>query len=198
MTTMHPWYVLTEVSGQGEPGSLSEPVTAALAEAMEMGLVDDAVMASSGVQAARFWKMREDMAEAQKHAGVGVKHDVSVPVSRIAEFLDRAGSALTAAYPGIRLCAFGHVGDGNLHYNPVAPVDWQGPSFRNEREAVNRIVHDLVIELGGSISAEHGIGRLRLDENMHYKSQAELDLMRTIKRALDPQNIMNPGKVIRL
>ncbi len=198
MTTMHPWYVLTEVSGQGEPGSLSEPVTAALAEAMEMGLVDDAVMASSGVQAARFWKMREDMAEAQKHAGVGVKHDVSVPVSRIAEFLDRAGSALTAAYPGIRLCAFGHVGDGNLHYNPVAPIDWQGPSFRNEREAVNRIVHDLVIELGGSISAEHGIGRLRLDENMHYKTQAELELMRTIKRALDPQNIMNPGKVIRL
>ena len=184
MTTMHPWYVLTEVTGQGEPGSLAEPFTNALGEAMEMGLVDDAVIASSGAQSARFWKMREDMAEAQKNAGIGIKHDVSVPVSRIAEFLERANATLSDMYPGLRTCGFGHVGDGNLHYNPMSPLDWdKTPSFRSEREAVNRVVHDLVVELGGSISAEHGIGRLRLDENMHYKSDVEIEMMRTIKRA---------------
>ena len=198
MTSHHPWYVLAEVTGQGDPDSLSEPFTEALGEAMEMGLVDDAVIASSGAQAARFWKMREDMAEAQKVAGIGIKHDVSVPVSRIAEFLERANTTLCATYPGLRTCAFGHVGDGNLHYNPMSPIDWPGPSFRTERETVNRIVHDLVVELGGSISAEHGIGRLRLDENMHYKSDAEVNMMRAVKHALDPGNIMNPGKVIRL
>jgi len=195
----HPWYVLVEVSGQGAPGSLSEPFTQTLAEAMDLGLVDDAAIASSGAQSARFWKMREDMAEAQKYAGVGIKHDVSVPVSRIAEFLERTNAALAAAYPGIQHCAFGHVGDGNLHFNPVEPTDWPaGKSFAAERENINRIVHDIVIELSGSISAEHGIGRLRLDENMRYKSPVEIKMMRAIKRAFDPNNIMNPGKLIRL
>lgn len=192
----HPWYVLAEVSGQGAPDSLSEPFTQALTEAMESGLVADAVVASSGAQSRRFWKMREDFAEAQKGAGPGIKHDVSVPVSRIPEFLRRANAALEAAYPGIRDCAFGHVGDGNLHYNPVAPLGWRGPPFSGERRRVNRIVHDIVAGLGGSISAEHGIGRLRLEENQQYKSAVELDLMRTIKRALDPANIMNPGKLV--
>jgi FAD/FMN-containing dehydrogenase len=191
----HPWYVLAEVTGQGAPDSLSEPFTEALGEAMELGLVEDAVIATSGAQSAGFWKMREDLAEGQKQAGVSIKHDVSVPVSRIAEFLERADAAITEAYPGMRPCAFGHVGDGNLHYNPAGPEAWNG-NFYDERVAVNRIVHDLVIELGGSISAEHGIGRLRLDENLHYKSPVEIELMRTLKRALDPKGIMNPGKLI--
>ena len=191
------WYVLVEVSGQGQPGSLDDPFAEALTEAMELQLVDDAMIATSGAQTKRFWKMREDLADAQKAAGVGIKHDVSVPVSRIPEFLTRCDAALETAYPGIRHCAFGHVGDGNLHYNPVAPLNWEGKRFAGERERINRIVHDLVVELGGSISAEHGIGRLRLDENEHYKSAVELDLMRTIKRALDPSNIMNPGKMIK-
>jgi FAD/FMN-containing dehydrogenase len=199
MASRHAWYVLAEATGQGAPDSLSEPFTNALGEAMEAGLVDDAVVASSGAQSARFWKMREDMAEAQKAIGIGIKHDVSVPVSRITEFLEKADAALGSAYPGIRTCAFGHVGDGNMHYNPMEPEGWsQTASFRTEREAINRIVHDLVVELGGSISAEHGIGRLRLDENMHYKSPIEIDMMRSLKRAFDPKNIMNPGKVIRL
>jgi FAD/FMN-containing dehydrogenase len=192
------WYVLVEVSGQGAPGSLDDPFAEALSDAMARQLVEDAVIASSGAQAKRYWKMREDLADAQKAAGMGIKHDVSVPVSRVAEFLTRCDAALEAAYPGIRHCAFGHVGDGNLHYNPVAPQGWTGGSFAAEREPINRIVHDLVVELGGSISAEHGIGRLRLDENEHYKSAVELDLMRTIKRALDPANLMNPGKMIRV
>lgn len=194
----HDWYVLVEVSGQGAPGSLDDPFAEALSEAMARLLVIDAVIATSGAQSKRFWKMREDLAEAQKVAGIGIKHDVSVPVSRVAEFIERGDRALAAAYPGIRHCAFGHVGDGNLHYNPMAPLTWEGKRFAGERERINRIVHDLVVELGGSISAEHGIGRLRLDENEHYKSPVELDLMRTIKRALDPANIMNPGKTIKV
>ena len=194
----HDWYILVEVSGQGAPGTLDDLFAEVLSEAMGRGLVDDAVIASSGAQSKRYWKMREDLAEAQKQAGVGIKHDVSVPVSRIAEFLQRCDAALEAAYPGIRHCAFGHVGDGNLHYNPVSPPNWDGKKFAGERERINRIVHDLVVELGGSISAEHGIGRLRLDENEHYKSAVELDLMRTVKRALDPAGIMNPGKMIRV
>jgi len=195
----HPWYVLCEVTGQGAPDVLSEPFMDALGEAMELGLVDDAVIASSGAQTARFWQMREDMPDAQKAIGVSIKHDVSVPVSRIDEFLERANRAVLEAYPGARPCAFGHVGDGNMHYNPMQPVEWtKTPTFRTEREAVNRIVHDIVVELGGSISAEHGIGRLRLEENMHYKSAVEIQMMKAIKTALDPLNIMNPGKVIRL
>ena len=194
----HPWIVLTEVTGQGAPGSLTEPFQSALESAMEAGLVPDAVIASSGQQGKRFWKMREDMAEAQKAAGGGISHDISVPVPRIPEFIARADAALQKAYPGVRLVCFGHVGDGNMHYNPVRPANWDVARFKAERTAVNRIVHDLVVELGGAISAEHGIGRLRLAENEHYKSEVELDLMRTVKRALDPKNIMNPGKVVRL
>ncbi len=195
---VHPWYVLMEVAGQGEPGSMLGPLTDALASAMEAGLVFDASIAQSGEQARKLWQMREDLAEAQKSAGGSIAHDISVPVSRIAEFISRADTAVAAAYPGIRHCAFGHVGDGNLHYNPIRPVDWTMDQFYEEKDAINRIVHDIVIDLGGSISAEHGIGRLRLDENYHYKSKIELDLMRTLKVALDPQNIMNPGKTVRV
>jgi FAD/FMN-containing dehydrogenase len=193
-----PWYVLVEVAGQGEPGSLADPLAEALEQAMEQQLVTDAAIASSGAQAKRYWKMREDMAQAQNVTGVSIKHDISVPLSRIPEFLERCNMALDAAYPGIRTCAFGHVGDGNLHYNPMQPTAWPGPKFKAERDRINRIVHDLVIELNGSISAEHGIGQLRLAENEHYKSAVEQDLMRAVKRALDPANLMNPGKLVRV
>lgn len=192
------WHVLVEVAGQGEENALAEPFAEALAAGMEAGLITNAIIAASGQQSARFWRMREDTAEGQKLAGVGIKHDVSVPVGRVAEFIARADAALQTAYPGIRTCAFGHVGDGNIHYNPLSPPDWDGRHFAEERLAVNRIVHDIVVELGGSISAEHGIGRLRLDENETYKDPVELDLMRTLRRALDPSEIMNPGKVVRL
>ena len=197
MRAVHPWYVLMDVTSQGPPGSLHGPLAEALAAAQEAGLVRDALIAASGTQAAKLWKMRESLPEAVISAGGAIPHDISVPLSRIPEFIERADAAVAAAYPGIRHCAFGHVGDGNMHYNPVRPLDWDTPRFRAERERINRIVHDIVVDLGGSISAEHGIGRARLAELEHYKEPAELAMMRAVKRALDPKGIMNPGKVVR-
>jgi FAD/FMN-containing dehydrogenase len=192
----HAWYILMEVTGQGEVGSLYDPLAAALADGIEAGFVEDAVIAASGDQAKKLWKMREDFPEAQKSAGGSIAHDVSVPLSSIPEFIARADAAMASAYPGVRQCCFGHVGDGNLHYNPIKPVDWSAERFAAETENINRIVHDIVVSLSGSISAEHGIGRLRLAENIHYKSPVEIELMATIKRTLDPRNIMNPEKVV--
>jgi FAD/FMN-containing dehydrogenase len=197
MHAPHPWYVLMDVTDQGPPGSLHEPLAEALAAAQEAGLVRDALIAASGAQAARLWKMRESLPEAVVAAGGAIPHDVSVPVSSIPEFIARADAALAPAYPDIRPCAFGHVGDGNMHYNPVRPLNWETPRYRAERERINRIVHDIVVDLGGSISAEHGIGRSRLAELQHYKDAPELAMMRAVKRALDPKGIMNPGKVVR-
>jgi FAD/FMN-containing dehydrogenase len=197
MSEAHPWYVLMELTGQGAPGSLHPPLADALASALEADLIRDALIAASGAQAAKLWLMRESLVEAQQAAGGSIAHDVSVPASRIAEFIQRADAALAAAHPGMRPCAFGHVGDGNIHYNPVRPLDWDAAHLRQARPLVNRIVHDIVADLGGSISAEHGIGRSRLDELQRYKPSVELDMMRSLKRALDPRGIMNPGKVIR-
>jgi FAD/FMN-containing dehydrogenase len=196
LATPHEWYILMEVTGQGEVGSLYDPLAAALADALDAGLVEDAVIATSGDQAKKLWKMREDFPEAQKSAGGSIAHDVSVPLSSIPEFITRADAAMASAYPDVRRCCFGHVGDGNLHYNPIRPLDWSAERFAAETENINRIVHDIVVSLDGSISAEHGIGRLRLAENVHYKSAVEIEIMSTIKRALDPRNIMNPGKVV--
>jgi FAD/FMN-containing dehydrogenase len=192
----HPWYVLMELTGQGEVGSLAEPLASALASAAENGLVRDAVIASSGEQAKRLWRLREELPEAQKAAGGSIAHDVSVPLSRIAEFIARADAAIGAAYPEVRNCCFGHLGDGNLHYNPLCPAGWTYARYAAETAGINRIIHDIVADLGGSISAEHGIGRLRFDENLRYKSPIEIELMARIKRALDPLNIMNPGRVV--
>jgi FAD/FMN-containing dehydrogenase len=196
MREVHPWYVLMNVTSQGAAGSLHVPLSEALAKALDVGLLQDAQIAASGAQAAKLWRMRECLSEAQLAAGGSIAHDISVPVSRIAEFLQRADRALATAYPGIRLCAFGHVGDGNMHYNPVRPLDWDWPRYKIERPTINRIVHDIVSELGGSISAEHGIGRSRLAELVRYKRPVELEMMRTIKRSLDPKGIMNPGKLV--
>jgi FAD/FMN-containing dehydrogenase len=197
MSEVHPWYVLMELTSQGPPGSLHPPLADALAGALEADLIRDALIAASGAQAAKLWLMRESLVEAQQAAGGSIAHDVSVPATRIAEFIERADAALAAAHPGMRPCAFGHVGDGNIHYNPVRPLDWDAARLRQARPLINRIVHDIVADLGGSISAEHGIGQSRLDELERYKPSVELDMMRSLKRALDPRGIMNPGKVIR-
>ncbi|MDR0378983.1 MAG: FAD-binding oxidoreductase [Candidatus Accumulibacter sp.] len=191
-----PWHLLVELSGPGEDDALRASLEAFLEHALESGDVADAVLAQSGEQARRLWILRERISEAQKIEGVSIKHDISVPVSRVGEFLDRAGAALEAAYPGIRIVAFGHVGDGNLHYNQSRPEAGENATFIAATPQVNRIVHDIVHALGGSISAEHGIGQLKREELRRYKSAVELDLMRAIKQALDPQGIMNPGKVL--
>ncbi|HUC46277.1 MAG TPA: FAD-binding oxidoreductase [Hyphomicrobiaceae bacterium] len=196
MSQVHPWYVLMELTSQGAAGSLSAPLTDALAAALEGDLIGDALLAASGAQATKLWRMRESLVEAQQAAGGSIAHDVSVPVSRIADFIARADAALAAACPGMRHCAFGHVGDGNIHYNPVRPLDWDAGRLRQERPHINRIVHDIVAELGGSISAEHGVGQSRVEELERYKQPVELDMMRSLKRALDPHGIMNPGKLL--
>jgi FAD/FMN-containing dehydrogenase len=194
---VHPWYVLLDLDGQ-DAAQTRRTVETALEDAFEAGLIQDAVLAENAEQAQKLWALREQQAEAQQRVGVGIKHDISVPISRVPAFLESADAALEAAYPGLRPCAFGHLGDGNIHYNPIAPPDWDGAAFAAERPEVNRIVHDLVASYGGSISAEHGLGRLRLAEAERYKSPVELELMRTMKRALDPTNIMNPGKLVRI
>jgi len=191
-----PWYLLVELSGPGETTTLQEGLERFLEQALESGSLADAVVAQSGEQAERLWLLRESISEAQKIEGFSIKHDISVPVSRIGEFVDRADAALQAAYPGIRIVAFGHVGDGNLHYNQSKPEAGENAAFIAAQAQVNQIVHDIVHALGGSISAEHGIGQLKREELLRYKSTVEMDMMRAVKRALDPKGIMNPGKIL--
>jgi len=190
------WQVLLELSDALVDSSLDAALEVVLAAETESGGVLDAVLAQSEAQAHMLWRLRENISEAQKIDGLSIKHDVSVPISRIAEFIVRADAQLGQAYPGLRIVCFGHIGDGNLHYNPSKPMAQENASFIAVSAAVNRMVYDLVVELGGSISAEHGLGQLKRDEITRYKSAVELDMMRAIKHALDPQDLMNPGKVL--
>jgi FAD/FMN-containing dehydrogenase len=166
---------------------LHEHLERALFECAERGALRDAVLAQSSEQARALWRLRETIPEAQF---TNVKHDVSVPVSKTPELIERAGAALESAFPGVRPYVFGHVGDGNLHYN-VGPE-----ALIAQREAVNRIVYDAVASLGGSISAEHGLGQLKRDEIRRHKDPLELELMRALKQTLDPRGLMNPGKLL--
>ncbi|WP_374494580.1 FAD-binding oxidoreductase [Zoogloea sp.] len=192
----HPWYVLVELTDTLVSVDLAGVLETELAAAIAEGAVIDGTLAASETQAAALWRLRENISEAQKREGVSIKHDISVPVSAIPEFLERADAALEACYPGLRIVAFGHVGDGNLHYNQSRPSQDENAAFIARTDEVGRIVHDLVHELGGSISAEHGIGQLKRPLLPVYKSTIELDLMRRIKQAFDPEGRMNPGKVL--
>jgi len=147
--------------------------------------------------AERWWKLRKNISDAQKIEGISIKHDVSVPISRVAEFITQASAALRHAYPGIRIVAFGHLGDGNIHYNASMPDAAQNKVLIEQHEHdVNRIVYEVVAKLDGSISAEHGLGQLKRSEIRLYKSALELELMGRIKQAIDPYGLMNPGKVL--
>ena len=185
-----PWYVLTDLTVGPEAAEEY------LAAALEKGLVADAVLAGSSAQAKALWKLRESISEAQKHEGASIKHDISVPVSRIPGFVQEALAAAEKLIPGIRPVPFGHVGDGNLHFNFTQPLGADADAYLARWEELNRVVHDIVVAQGGSISAEHGIGVLKREEGRRYKSAIELDLMRRIKQAIDPNGIMNPGKGI--
>jgi D-lactate dehydrogenase (cytochrome) len=195
LAAAYPQYVLLELSDtQGEGmGVLLEN---ALGEAIEEGIALDATIATSGAQVRQLWQLRENMSDAQALEGPNVKHDISIPISRIAEFVAACDARLARAFPGIRMVTFGHVGDGNLHYNAAHPDGGDPAAFLARTGEINRIVHDTVAEHGGSISAEHGLGQYKRGEILRYKSAVEMDLMRTVKRAIDPLGIMNPGKVL--
>ena len=190
------WYVLAELTEPVADAHLREKLEALLEQAFEAGLVLDAAIASSGTQAQQLWFLREAIVEAQRFEGAAIKHDVSVPLAAVPEFLRRAGEAVGEAVPGARIIPFGHVGDGNIHFNLNQPLEGDGAAFAARLKEINRLVHDVVADLGGSISAEHGVGRLKRDELAERKSPVEMDLMRKIKATLDPAGTMNPGKVL--
>ena len=190
------YYVLIELTSAIDDSGLRGALEETLEQALEEGLIADATVAESAEQSRRLWFVRESIVELQKFAGASIKHDVSVAVSLVPAFMVRAIAAVTAALPGVRIVAFGHIGDGNVHFNLYQPEAMDAAAFLARQAELSRIVHDIVAALGGSISAEHGIGRLRRDDLQRYKPAIELELMRRIKQALDPNNIMNPGKVI--
>ena len=197
LDTRHDWYVLIDISTSDAADTAARMMEAILSGGMETGLVENAVIAASEEQRKALWHMRESMSPAQKPEGGSIKHDVSVPVSAIPDFMAKADAAVMAAIPGARICSFGHMGDGNIHYNISQPVGAHKQAFLDRWQEINHIVHGIVLSFGGSISAEHGIGQLKRDELAEIREPIEMDLMGRIKRAFDPAGIMNPGKVVR-
>lgn len=191
-----PWYALLELSDSESEAHARERFETVLGEAIESGCVKDAVIAGSMAQSKALWHLRESIPLAEKESGKAIKHDVSIPVSRMADFVRDTNRALQQAFPGIRNVVFGHLGDGNLHYNVTRGDNWSEAGLLAQQDAVFALVHDSVHAMGGSISAEHGVGQLKRDALVRYKDPVELALMRSIKQALDPQGIMNPGKVL--
>ena len=187
-----PWYVLLDAAVGDEQGL----VVASLAAAIETGLAADAIVAKNSAEAERLWRQRHSISEAQRHEGASLKHDVAVPVAAIREFLERAGRLVEECLPGARRVTFGHVGDGNLHYNVSQPEGADPAAYLAEGRALTLAIYDLVCELGGTISAEHGIGVTKKADLARYRNPVEVGLMRRIKKALDPLGILNPGKVI--
>jgi FAD/FMN-containing dehydrogenase len=185
-----PWYVLCDVL---VPETALEPW---LADWLEERLLTDATIAQTAAQSESLWRLRESLSEAQKPEGGSIKHDVSVPVSKIPDMVDTTIRAVADYMPGIRPVPFGHVGDGNLHFNLTQPKGMDKAEYLSHWEPINRIVHDIVTSLSGSISAEHGIGIAKRDDLVRYKDPVELDMMRALKRAFDPVGIMNPGKLL--
>jgi FAD/FMN-containing dehydrogenase len=194
--TKYAWYALLEISGLKADGSAERLMLDALETATERGLVIDATVAGSLAQAKDLWRLREAVSEAQKPEGGNIKSDVSVPVQRIPEFVERTNALVEKICPGARPLAFGHFGDGNVHYNVSQPVGGAREAFMAKWDEIVRAIHTTAVDMNGSISAEHGIGQMKREELAHVKSEVELDLMRKIKAAFDPRGILNPGKVL--
>ncbi len=190
-------YILFELTGASADSGMKDALESILAEAFDAGEICDAAIAQSDAQRADFWRLREAVVEAQKFEGPSVKHDVSVAVSQIPAFIRRANAAIEKVVPGARPFAFGHCGDGNIHYNVARPRGMADADFLAMRAPVTAHIYDIIVDMGGSFSAEHGVGQLKLDEMARYKNPLELDMMRRIKAALDPANIMNPGKMLK-
>ena len=191
----HPWYVLIELASP-DAGGLGEPLTELLGEAMERGAIGDAALAATIEQRAAFWRLREELPDSQKPQGGSIKHDVSTPLGAIPAFLIEATAAVTAFMPGARVVAFGHLGDGNIHFNVSQPVGADTAAFLDQWTAMNEVVHAVVARHSGSIAAEHGVGALKRDVLKRVKDPVALDLMRALKGALDPAGLLNPGKVL--
>ncbi|WGR95726.1 FAD-binding oxidoreductase [Bradyrhizobium sp. ISRA443] len=194
LTSKHPWYVLMELSSSRDDAR--DTLEAILTKGMEDGIVDDAVIAANLSQRQAFWKLRDEMSAAQKPEGGSIKHDISVPVAAVPAFIEEANAAVVKLIPGSRPVPFGHLGDGNIHYNVSQPIGGNAADFLARWHDVNAVVFEIVLRLGGSISAEHGIGVLKRDELPDVKDKVAIELMRSIKAMLDPLGIMNPGKVL--
>jgi FAD/FMN-containing dehydrogenase len=194
LSSKHPWYVLMELSSSRDDAR--DTLESILAQGMEDGIVDDAVIAANLSQRSAFWKLRDEMSAAQKPEGGSIKHDISVPVAAVPDFITEANAAVVKLIPGSRPVPFGHLGDGNIHYNVSQPIGGNAADFLDQWHAVNAVVFEIVLRMGGSISAEHGIGVLKRDELPDVKDKVAIELMRGIKAMLDPQGIMNPGKVL--
>jgi D-lactate dehydrogenase (cytochrome) len=190
------WYVLLEFSTPSTEAAFMDLLEQFVEKTFEDELVIDGTIAANEAQRAGLWRLREAIIEAQDRAGAQLKHDVSVPVARVPEFIAEATSVAEKQEPGVRVVAFGHVGDGNVHLNLVQPEGADGAAFMARSEALSQAVYDVVVAMGGSISAEHGIGRLKKADLAARKSPVALDLMRRIKRAIDPDGLMNPGKLL--
>jgi FAD/FMN-containing dehydrogenase len=193
ISTKAPWYVLMELGTNNQRIPLQSLMEAWLGNTMETGILEDAAIASSLQDRDDFWRLRETMSEAQKHEGGSIKHDISVPVDKVPEFLTVANKAIADNFAGARPTPFGHLGDGNLHYNIMQPTGADKDAFLSNWQSMNEMVHDIVVSYGGSISAEHGIGTMKKDELKRVKPKAEIATMKAIKQAFDPNNIMNPG-----
>ena len=189
----YPWYALIEFSSTSTDGALRETFEKFLESSFEDGIIVDAVIAESLEQTRTLWRIREELPEAQKHEGGSIKHDISVPVRLVPDFIRRASDAVVKAMPGVRPMPFGHMGDGNIHFNVSQPVGADKDAYLARWHEIGRIVYDIVDELGGSFSAEHGVGRLKVEDLARYRSDVELDLLKRIKVAFDPNDIMNPG-----
>jgi D-lactate dehydrogenase (cytochrome) len=194
LESKHPWYVLMELSYPRDDARAA--LEAILTKGMEDGIVDDAVIAANLSQRQAFWKLRDEMSAAQKPEGGSIKHDISVPVAAVPAFIDEANAAVVRLIPGSRPVPFGHLGDGNIHYNVSQPVGANTADFLARWHEVNAVVFEIVLRMGGSISAEHGIGVMKRDELPDVKDKVAIELMRSIKAMLDPLGIMNPGKVL--
>ncbi|MCI0756309.1 hypothetical protein MON41_21960 [Roseomonas vastitatis] len=192
----HDWYLIVEIADQGAQAALEARLLAAVEAGLENGELLDGTIAASAEQAAGIRRIREGAPEGQRLEGASYKHDVSVPVSQVPRFIAEADTALAARFPGIRSFAFGHLGDGNIHYNPIQAEGGDRALWQSYLPEVNLIVHDIVARLGGSITAKHGIGRLRINEVPRYKSAVEMEMMRRLKQCFDPQNLMNAGKLL--
>jgi len=194
LTGKHPWYVLMELSSSRDDARAT--LESILAQGLEQAIIDDAVIAANLSQRSQFWKLRDEMSAAQKPEGGSIKHDISVPVAAVPKFIEEANAAVVRLIPGARPVAFGHLGDGNIHYNVSQPVGAKPADFLARWHEVNAVVFEIVLRMGGSISAEHGIGVLKRDELPGVKDKVAIELMRGLKALLDPLGIMNPGKVL--